>query len=414
MPNAAWPDVPGPLVPLVVVGIYLVLAAVALALRIALLGRWRDEETAARGDSALLPMVMRMFFVWALQPLWLLVRWTGLPATGITTLSLLLAIGASVAVATGELALGGWLYLAAGICDVLDGRIARHRGTAGPQGAAIDSVLDRYSDAVLLAGLAWYLRGSWSLPLVLAALVGSLLVPYVRARGEGLGVSVKVGLMQRPERVVLLGAALALAPLLELATDGAILADVVIIAAIAFIAVATQLTAAHRLIHVVRALGRPALQPGGNRYRQLGPALVSASTATAADFALMSLLVARADVSPALATAVGCAVGAALNFSMNRWWTFASRANPLPQAARYAIVSVSSALLNSGGVALTMMLPLPDYRIGWLLVRAVVFLFWNYALQRDYVYGDRGACMPESLDATSDAPPPVSSRTVEG
>ena len=68
-----------------------------------------------------------------------------------------------VALAAGRFALGGWLYLFAGILDVLDGRIARARGLASKKGAALDSVLDRYSDSAVLVGLSWYYRDSWVL-----------------------------------------------------------------------------------------------------------------------------------------------------------------------------------------------------------------------------------------------------------
>lgn len=375
----------GPLVPLILLAAYLCVSGISLFVHNLVSGTYRDAETDKRGASLLLPMGLRMFFMWSLQPIWMLVRWSGLPANAITTMSTLLAIGAGVAVAGGDLATGGWLYLAAGMGDVLDGRIARHSGTAGPRGAAIDSVLDRYADAAVLAGLAWYFRESWAMVLALVALVGSLLVSYVRARGEGLGVDVKVGVMQRPERVVLIGSSLALAPVLELATGGRLAANTALIVVLGIVAALTQITAARRLAHVVRAFTKERDDEGG--FSRLGPATISAFAATAADFGLMSFLVSEGLVSASLATALGCLLGGVINFTLNRWWTFGSTARPTLQALRYTIVSVSSALLNSGGVALALLLPIPDYRIGWVVVRGVVFLFWNFPLQRDYVYG---------------------------
>ena len=112
----------------------------------------------------------------------------------------------------GQFSLGGWLYLCSGACDFLDGRLARITGKSSASGAALDSILDRYSEAAMLIGLAWYYRESWVLLPVLAFLAGSFLVPYVRARGEGLGLHLKVGLMQRPERVVVLGVAVVFSP----------------------------------------------------------------------------------------------------------------------------------------------------------------------------------------------------------
>lgn len=109
----------------------------------------------------------------------------------------------------GELAYVGWaggIILFAGLFDMMDGRVARVGNMSSTFGALYDSVLDRYSELVTLFGIFYYLilqgyvAGSM---LTFAALVGSLMVSYVRARAEGLGLECKVGLMQRPERVVL-------------------------------------------------------------------------------------------------------------------------------------------------------------------------------------------------------------------
>lgn len=383
-----------PVAPLLIAGAYLAMAAVTLVVRNLVADPFRDEETTARGASAILPMALRQFFIWSLEPLWRLVRWSGIPAHAVTTAAALWGIGSGVAAAGGDLALAGWLYLGAGLFDVLDGRVARHAGTAGPRGAIIDSVLDRYADAAVLCGLAWHLRGHWALVLALGALVGSLLVSYVRARGEGLGVDVRVGVMQRAERVILLGSTLALAPVVELWSRAVVPAQALVIATLGFLAVTTQVTALRRLAHVVRAFSPKGQEPR-KTFERLVPATVSAFVATAADFGLVMLLVSHAGVSAARATAVGCLLGGVINFSMNRWWTFGSTARPSLQAARYTIVSVSSALLNSGGVALALTLPLVDYRVGWVVVRALVFLCWNFPLQRDYVYGPQGENQPE-------------------
>lgn len=381
--------------PVICLAGYLAAAGAGLAVYSWVHGRFRDKETESRGDSVVLPMGARVFFMWALRPLWFLVRWSGVPATAITTVATLFAFGAGLAAAQGSLALAGWLYLAAGIGDVFDGRVARLQGTANSSGAAIDSILDRYSDAAVPLGLAWYFRGGWPQLIVLAALVGTLLVSYVRARGEGLGVNVTVGMMQRPERVTLLGTALALGPAFE-AMMGTVSADGILIATVTFIAIATQATALHRLVHLLRRL-RQGPQERPASWRRFAPAAISAFLATLVDFALVVVLVANTEMSAASATAIGCILGGAANFSLNRWWTFASRGRPVPQAVRYSIVSAVSALLNGGGVALVLALPLPDYRLGWLVVRGLVFVCWNFPLQRGYVYGRRGRGKPESV-----------------
>ena len=109
----------------------------------------------------------------------------------------------------GNLAYVGWaggLVLFAGLFDMMDGRVARVGYMTSTFGALYDSVLDRYSELVTLFGIFYYLNLQgylWGSVITFIALIGSLMVSYVRARAEGLGLDCKVGLMQRPERVVL-------------------------------------------------------------------------------------------------------------------------------------------------------------------------------------------------------------------
>ena len=116
-----------------------------------------------------------------------------------------LAAAAGLAFASGAMFLGGWLVIAAGTLDVLDGGVARRTEQSSPRGAFVDSVVDRYAELLTHAGLAYYFRGSWLALVVWLSLFGSLMVSYTRARAEGLGVDCQVGGAQRPERVVILG-----------------------------------------------------------------------------------------------------------------------------------------------------------------------------------------------------------------
>lgn len=104
---------------------------------------------------------------------------------------------------------GGFIILAAGLFDMMDGRLARMSGKSSLFGALWDSTLDRYSELVSLFGIClafirmdrvgeWF----WMGIVTFAAMIGSVMVSYVRARAEGLDIECKVGLMQRPERVV--------------------------------------------------------------------------------------------------------------------------------------------------------------------------------------------------------------------
>ena len=103
--------------------------------------------------------------------------------------------------------LGGLLILTGGLFDMLDGVSARVNNKVTKFGAFLDSLLDRYSDAFLFLSVAWYLasKGEHNAAfLSLGTLVGAFLISYARARAEGLGQECKTGIMERPERIILL------------------------------------------------------------------------------------------------------------------------------------------------------------------------------------------------------------------
>src|ERR1700743_1124065 len=142
----------------------------------------------------------------------------GLTPNAVTTIGFILNIGVAVIFIVGgeegnrgDLSYVGWaggLILFAGLFDMLDGQVARLGNMKSVFGALYDSVLDRYSELIMFLGICYYLVGHhYFLSSIFAfiALIGSMMVSYVRARAEGLGVEVKGGLMQRPERVVTIG-----------------------------------------------------------------------------------------------------------------------------------------------------------------------------------------------------------------
>jgi CDP-diacylglycerol---glycerol-3-phosphate 3-phosphatidyltransferase len=123
--------------------------------------------------------------------------------------------------ARGDLRVVGWsgvLILFAGLFDMMDGRLARVSGQESRFGALFDSVLDRYSELVMFLGICYYLVAQHyflSSLFAFLAMIGSIMVSYVRARAEGLGVECKEGLMQRPERILTVGIAAILCGLLR-------------------------------------------------------------------------------------------------------------------------------------------------------------------------------------------------------
>jgi phosphatidylglycerophosphate synthase len=246
----------GHLLPAIVIAAYFVIGFVAFGVRGLLWGVAHDREIEARGSSILVNSYLRSYFVWVVRPFWRLVLWSGASANTITLLGAALGLLSGVGVAYGHFALAGWLLLISGMLDAFDGRLARERGEVSAAGSAIDSVLDRYVDAAILIGLAWYFRGSWTLLPTLAALLGTSIVPYVRARGDGLGVEMKDGLMQRPERILYLGVPLVLSPLVETIWYPPTPHPAHRLAAVAvtFLAIMSNVTAIGRFVRLVIAL----------------------------------------------------------------------------------------------------------------------------------------------------------------
>ena len=142
----------------------------------------------------------------------------GITPNAVTSIGFLLNVGVAVIFIMGaeegnrgDLSYVGWaggLILFAGLFDMLDGQVARLGNMKSTFGALYDSVLDRYSELIMFLGICYYLVGHhYFLSSIFAfiALIGSMMVSYVRARAEGLGIECKGGLMQRPERVVTIG-----------------------------------------------------------------------------------------------------------------------------------------------------------------------------------------------------------------
>lgn len=136
---------------------------------------------------------------------------TGIGPNAVTSLSLLLSIAAAYLIASGHFRSGGFLILVSGLCDLLDGALARATRKTTAFGAILDSTVDRVSEAlVFCALLVWYwpAQAAWQSSVILATMIGSFLVSYIRARAEGLGLECRVGLFTRAERVIVLAVGL--------------------------------------------------------------------------------------------------------------------------------------------------------------------------------------------------------------
>jgi len=134
----------------------------------------------------------------------------------LTTLGLLFTAGAALSVAFGRPMLAGLLLILGGAMDTFDGAVARAAGRATPFGGFYDSVSDRISDGLILAGVAWYVADRPRLLLVtLVALVAIQVTSYVRARAESIDLECEIGILERAERALLLIVGLLFAPLFE-------------------------------------------------------------------------------------------------------------------------------------------------------------------------------------------------------
>ncbi len=188
----------------------------------------------------------------------LLVR-MGVSPNTLTTVGTLCTLGGSVAYGMGHIKTGGWIIGITAIFDVLDGTVARKSGKSTVFGAFYDSTLDRVADGGVLLGLAYFFATSpqhQSLRMVVVCflcLIGTYLISYTRARAEALGIDAKVGIMQRPERVVLLCAPQAF---FGLALGGLVLKGIVIL-----LTVTAWWTAIHRILFVRRVTLHPVASP---------------------------------------------------------------------------------------------------------------------------------------------------------
>lgn len=153
-----------------------------------------------------------------LNPLVSLIQKLGITPNGITTIGMLFTILSAVVLIIGAefgergdyryITWFGGITLFAGLFDMLDGQLARKTNKASIFGALYDSVLDRYSEMVMFLGICYYLVSHdyfFSSLFAFIAMIGSIMVSYVRARSESLGVECKVGIMQRPERILTIG-----------------------------------------------------------------------------------------------------------------------------------------------------------------------------------------------------------------
>ena len=169
----------------------------------------------------------------------------------ITIWGTVIYIAGGAVYATGHISIGGWLLGLTALTDVLDGMVARRSNTSSQFGAFLDSTLDRVADGFTMGGLAVFFafspvhRSPTMVAVCITGLIGAFLTSYTRARAESLGLDAKVGMLQRPERVVLLSAPQAF---FGLALNGWVLTIIIYI-----LAITAWITVVQRILYVYRA-----------------------------------------------------------------------------------------------------------------------------------------------------------------
>ncbi len=192
---------------------------------------------------------LRQWSRFVVEPIARALHRLGVTPNALTVLGFLLNLINAWLLATGRFPLAGILILVFSALDAFDGTLARLSGQATRFGAFLDSVLDRYSEAAIFFGLLIYFARTGrreELYLTYAAIIGSQLVSYTRARAEGLGLPCQVGWFSRVERVIALSLGLVVGwvrPVLWL------------------LAILTNITALQRMLHVYR-LTRSQPAPG--------------------------------------------------------------------------------------------------------------------------------------------------------
>ncbi len=371
----------------------------AFAVRTLVRGRYQHERAQKEPGSLFLGRFLIGFGYWCFEPLKSAALALGLTPNQLTAASLLSSIGGGFAFALGRPALGGTLVIACAILDALDGMVARARGTSSDAGELIDAAVDRYAEIAAFAGIAAYYRGYplgfW---LALLSMGGALLVSYARAKGEISGIDARMGSMNRGERAMYIGLAGLFAPSLAqwLEPGSARPLYHLLLVTLGLIALMANVTALRRFAFVHNELrkreGLPTDQPATGMQGWMGRAGVASAIATVLDYGTFTILVEVIGVYTGTSRAIGAALGAIANFTVNKLWTFRTRENSLwVELPRYTAISLTSLLLNTVGVvALTEGLrwnPL----VAAAVVGIAVSVCWNLPLHRYFVFREQTA-----------------------
>ncbi len=221
-----------------------------LVIGIRAFARAHPDTSDVRG-SRMLGSRVRAWYFSNLDPFVDLFAERGVPPIAITYAQIAASLFSAIAYATGVIYTAGFLVLFTGTLDILDGKVARRTNGDSRRGAFLDSVIDRYAEFFGYLGIIVFFRSGWIVWATLFAILGGMMVSYARARAEGLGVRCEIGLLQRPERFVLLGFGSIFSSIAVHLFGGhhGLLAGTVLV-----LAVLGNLTAVQRIVYISREL----------------------------------------------------------------------------------------------------------------------------------------------------------------
>ena len=200
-------------------------------------------------SPASLQVIRKALAVVITRPIITILAKTGVTPNMVTWFGFILILGAAALAGLGHPFAAGWVMLASGFLDIIDGALARSTNQVTRFGALLDSTLDRVSEGVILLGIAAYYlfnpvaHFEWVVLLIGVAVLGSFLVSYVRARAEGIGLDCQVGVFTRTERVIILALGLLMSGI-----------NLVLIIILVIVAVMSLVTVVQRMVYVAKKL----------------------------------------------------------------------------------------------------------------------------------------------------------------
>jgi CDP-diacylglycerol--glycerol-3-phosphate 3-phosphatidyltransferase len=237
----------------------------AYALRTVFVGRAEEQRVDKEGGTLFLGRWLMEAFYWTFRSFGYLLLKMRVTPDALTWTSFALTMACLPAAAMGHFSTAGLFFLVGSAFDAFDGLVARERGMASDSGEMLDAIIDRYADMAPLVGLAIFYRFSaWQMTIPLVALVGSVMVSYVRAKTEALGLKLPSGVMRRHERIAYFVVGLVAGPEISPwlpAPFGAV--HPATLATIGFVAVTSNYAAVRLAAHGRTALLRSGRGPGG-------------------------------------------------------------------------------------------------------------------------------------------------------